>query len=303
MPRVRALVTGAHGFVGRHLCQYLADAGDEVVEVDRDDDVTDGARMRELFERVRPNVTYHLAALANVAESWRQPDEYTRVNVVGTRRVLEASASAGPESTTLFVSSAEVYGVTEARDQPLDETQPIAPANPYATSKAEAEAVVREVVRSRGQRVITVRPFNHLGPGQSPHYVVPALVQRLLLAREEGRDEISVGDLSTQRDFTDVRDVVRAYRLVATRGVTGETYHVASGRATALAEIARELVATVAPGTRLVLDRELVRPIDVPISSGRIDKINRDTQWRPVIPLTTSLRDVVDYEVARLHQG
>jgi GDP-4-dehydro-6-deoxy-D-mannose reductase len=290
---MRALVTGATGFVGSQLIHHLRESGDEVYGIDRERDVTDEASMREVFRWFRPEVTYHLAALTHVGESWKNAREFTRVNVVGTRRVLDAAYNAVPDSTTIVVSSSEVYGVVSEADQPLRENFRVAPANPYSSSKVEAEHVAREMTSERGQRVVIARPFNHVGPGQSPTFVVPALATRLLDAKESGATEIPVGDLSTRRDFSDVRDVVRAYRLLAEFGVSGEVYNVASGRDVALSDIAERLVKQIAPEVALVVDPELLRPNEVPVFRGSFDKLHEATGWSPHITLDTSLRDVV----------
>jgi GDP-4-dehydro-6-deoxy-D-mannose reductase len=176
----------------------------------------------------------------------------------------------------------------------LVESFRVAPANPYASSKVEAEHVAHDAVRERNQRVVIARPFNHVGPGQSTDFVVPAIVDRLLQALADGADEIVVGDLSTRRDFSDVRDVVRAYRLLTERGVSGEVYNIASGTDVQLSDIAQRLVAAIAPHVRLVTDESLIRPVEVPVSCGSYEKIRRATKWRPVISLDTSLRDVID---------
>ena len=296
---MRALVTGSQGFVGRHLVAHLRESGDEVEGIDRERDVTDATSMREAFEAFRPDVTYHLAALTHVGESWDHAREFTRVNVVGTLRVLDAAWKVVPTSTTLIVSSSEVYGVVREEDLPIRENFRVAPANPYSSSKVEAERVAHEVARRRGQRVLIVRPFNHLGPGQALNFVVPALVSRLLEARKRGESEIPVGDLSTRRDFSDVRDVVRAYRLLTLLGVAGETYNVASGHDVALRDIADLLVHQIAPMMKLVVDPTLLRPNEVPVSRGSFEKLNGATGWSPLIPLHVSLRDVVDELIAR----
>jgi GDP-4-dehydro-6-deoxy-D-mannose reductase len=291
---VRALVTGSDGFVARHLIRHLRDNGDEVHGIDRERDVTDARSMQEVFEWFLPDVTYHLAALTHVGDSWEHASEFTRVNVVGTQRVLDASFEAVPHATTIVVSSSEVYGISREEDQPLRETFRVAPANPYSSSKVEAERVARDAVRFRGQRVVVARPFNHLGPGQSPNFVVPALVSRLLDARDRGEDSIVVGDLSTRRDFSDVRDVVRAYRLLAKLGISGEVYNVSSGHDVALLDIAHQLVARLAPNVELVVDPSLLRPIDLPVSRGSYDKLHQATGWAPLIALHVSLDDIVD---------
>jgi GDP-4-dehydro-6-deoxy-D-mannose reductase len=296
---MRALVTGSNGFVGRHLTAHLLDNGDEVRGIDRDVDVTNEVAVRKVFEAYRPDVTYHLAALTHVGESWDHANEFTRVNVVGTHRVLDAAFDAVPSSTTVVVSTSEVYGVVSEVDQPLRETFRVAPANPYSSSKVEAEHVAHDAMRLRGQRVVIARPFNHLGPGQSTSFVVPALVTRLLDARERGDHDIAVGDLSTRRDFSDVRDVVRAYRLLAEFGLSGEAYNIASGHDVALSDIAAQLVHQLAPDVALVVDPSLLRPVDIPVFRGSYEKLNEATGWSPQISLHQTLEDVVSDLVAR----
>jgi GDP-4-dehydro-6-deoxy-D-mannose reductase len=296
---MRALVTGSKGFVAHHLTAHLLDNGDEVRGIDREVDVTDEAAVRAVFQSYQPDVIYHLAALTHVGESWDHANEFTRVNVVGTHRVLDAAFDAVPSSTTVVVSTSEVYGIVSEGDQPLRETFRVAPANPYSSSKVEAEHVAHDAMRLRGQRVVIARPFNHLGPGQSTNFVVPALVMRLLDARQRGDDHIAVGDLSTRRDFSDVRDVVRAYRLLAEYGLSGEVYNIASGHDVALSDIAAQLVSQLAPGVALVVDTSLLRPVDIPVFRGSYEKLNDATGWSPQIPLHRTLEDVVSDLVER----
>ncbi len=291
---MKALVTGADGFVGRHLLAHLRASGDEAVGVDRECDVTDAISVRATLTDVRPEAIYHLAALTAVGESWARPVEYTRVNVLGTKNVLDAASQVVPNARVVLVSSADVYGVVRPEDLPLVETFRVAPANPYASSKVEAEHVAHDAVRERAQAVVIARPFNHVGPGQSTDFVVPAIVHRLLVAEADGADEIVVGDLSTRRDFSDVRDVVRAYRLLVELGVSGEVYNIASGVDVGLFDIAQRLVEAIAPHVRLVTDESLIRPVEVPVSCGSYEKLRRATKWRPTISLDTSLRDVID---------
>jgi GDP-4-dehydro-6-deoxy-D-mannose reductase len=291
---MKALVTGAAGFVGRHLLEHLRVSGDDAIGVDRECDVTDARSVFDILESVRPDAIYHLAALTAVGASWSNPVEYTRVNVLGTKNVLDGASRVVPESSVVLVSSADVYGVVRAEDLPLVESFRVAPANPYASSKVEAEHVGHDAVRERAQRVLIARPFNHVGPGQSTNFVVPAIVDRLLQALADGADEIVVGDLSTRRDFSDVRDVVRAYRLLVEHGLSGEVYNIASGVDVGLFDIAQRLVAEIAPRVRLRTDESLIRPVEIPVSCGSYAKLTRATKWRPTITLDTSLRDVID---------
>ena len=291
---MKALVTGADGFVGRHLLEHLRSCGDDAVGVDRECDVTDIDSVTDVVREVLPNTIYHLAALTAVGASWSDPIEYTRVNVLGTQNVLDAAHEVAPASHVVIVSSADVYGVVRPEDLPLVETFRVAPANPYASSKVEAERVAFTAVREHPQRVVIARPFNHLGPGQSVDFVVPAIVDRLLQAVDDGEDEIVVGDLSTRRDFTDVRDVVRAYRLLAERASVVEVYNIASGIDVGLFDIAQRLVAAIAPHVRLVTDESLIRPVEIPVSRGSYEKLHSATNWRPEISLDTTLYDVIE---------
>ena len=290
---MRALITGGQGFVGRHLAEHLAREGDLVTIADREVDVTDRAALVTAMRRATPDVIYHLAAMTSVAESWSRPAEYTRVNVLGTAHLLDAAHEVVPEARVVLVSSAEVYGIVRESDLPLMESSATVPANPYSTSKLEAELVARDAVRSRQQSVVIARPFNHIGPGQSPVFVVPALVQRMLEATAQGRHFIMVGDLSTRRDFSDVRDVVRAYRLLSEWGRPGEAYNVASGHDIALSDVADELRRRINPDLELLVDPDLLRPVEVPVSRGSFAKLHEATGWEPTYALARSLDDVI----------
>ena len=291
---MRAFITGAHGFVGRHLADHLRLLGDDVVAVDRDCDVTDRERVVAKLRESSPDAIYHLAALTHIGDSWKEPTEFTRVNVLGTVNVLDAARAVAPTATVIIVSSADVYGVVHESDLPLVETKAPAPANPYSQSKMEVEYFAREAARSAKQRVIIARPFNHVGPGQSAGFIVPALVERLLEARARQRNEIAVGDLSPRRDFTDVRDVVRAYRLMVQYAKSGEIYNVASGRDLAMSDLASQLVQMIAPGVRLQADPSLFRPVEVPVMRGSFAKLHDTTGWEPLREIDDSLRDVIE---------
>lgn len=290
---MRAFITGGGGFVGRHLARHLGSCGDEVTTSDRECDVTDLDSVIRFLSANSPDVIYHLAALTHVGDSWGNPKEYTRVNVLGTKNVLDAARRTVPQATVVLVSSADVYGVVAPEDLPVRETFRAAPTNPYSSSKLEAERFARDALRDHGQRVVIVRPFNHVGPGQSTQFVIPALVSRLFEARGEGRGTIQVGDLSTRRDFSDVRDVVRAYRLLVQHARSGEIYNVASGVDTSLQDVANALRAEIAPDVEMVVDPELLRPVEVPVMRGSFEKLHDATGWEPSCTLESSLHDVV----------
>jgi GDP-4-dehydro-6-deoxy-D-mannose reductase len=290
---MRALVTGGKGFVGQWLTAHLKDQGDEVTVIDLETDVADGAAVRRVMADVRPDAVYHLAALTHVGDSWDHPSQVLRVNVLGTAEILAAARSTPGFPRVLVVSSAEVYGVVRADELPLDEDTTTLPASPYAASKLAAEAVALQAWRGYGQPVLVVRPFNHIGPGQSPNFFVPALAKRIVEARRSGATSMPVGTLSTRRDFTDVRDVVVAYRRLIEVGEPGGVYNVCSGRDVSMAEVAHDLLRLAGADLELVTDPALVRPVDVPVLRGDATRLREATGWEPVIPLATTLADVL----------
>src|SRR5277367_2287402 len=259
---MRALITGGKGFVGHWLAAHLKDSGDDVVAMDIETDISNGPALRKVVAEASPEAIYHLAAMTHVGESWENPSEVLRVNVLGTAEVLAAARSLAAPPTVLVVSSAEVYGTVTPAQLPLGEDAPTAPATPYAASKLAAEAVALQAWRGYGQPVIVVRPFNHIGPGQSPNFAVPALAKRIVEARRSGATSLPVGTLTTRRDFTDVRDVVVAYRLIIEQGNPGAVYNVCSGRDVAMSEVADQLLELAHADLELVIDPALVRPVD-----------------------------------------
>ena len=292
---MRALVTGGRGFVGRWLLEHLEGEGDEVRVIDAETDVTDEQAVEEAIMASRPDAVYHLAARTHVGESWREPLDVLRVNVLGTAAVLAAARRAAFDATVLVVSSSEVYGSLSPGELPVAETAPLRPVTPYAASKAAAEQVALQAWRGYGQRIVVARPFNHVGPGQSTSFAVPALARRVLEARRDGRRELVVGTVTTRRDFTDVRDVVRAYRLLVERAAPGSVYNVCSGRDVAIADVAHLVMGLAGVELRLVTDPDLVRPVDSSVVRGDPSLLYEATGWSPRLSLDTTLRDVLQH--------
>lgn len=290
---MRAFVTGGRGFVGRWLTSELAGGGDDVTVVDAETDVTDEQALARSLEASRPDAVYHLAARAHVGDSWREPLEVLRVNALGTAALLAAVRRTAPEATVLVVSSAEVYGALAPEELPVAEDAPLRPATPYAASKAAAEQVALQAWRGYGQRVVVVRPFNHVGPGQAATFAVPALARRVLEARRAGTGELAVGTVTTRRDFTDVRDVVRAYRLLVELAEPGGVYNVCSGHDVSIEDVALRLMALAGVELRMVVDPDLVRPVDTPVLRGDPSRLAKATGWTPRISLDQTLRDVL----------
>jgi GDP-4-dehydro-6-deoxy-D-mannose reductase len=300
---VRALITGGGGFVGRWLAEHLRSEGDSVTVIDLEVDVTDPAAIGAATESAAPDAVYHLAALAHVGESWDAPTEVYRVNILGTANVLAAARSVAPGAAVLVVSSAEVYGTVPPDVLPLTEDRPTAPATPYAASKAAAEQVALQAHLGYGQRAIVARPFNHIGPGQSPAFAVSALSRRIVEAMTSGARAMPVGTLTTRRDFTDVRDVVRAYRLLVLHGQAGGVYNICSGADVAIGEVAHRLLELAGSDLVLETDPALVRPVDLPVLQGDPTRLETATGWKPAIDLDQTLTDVLADWRRRLSPG
>lgn len=286
--------------MGTWLRAHLAEQGDDVVAPGHGFDVTDAAAVRAAVCEARPDVVYHLAGLAHVGSSWDEPEEYFRVNAAGTLALLEAARRSRPAPRVLLVSSAEVYGTVKPEEMPLGEDRPLRPVSPYAASKAAAELVGIQAHLGHGLPVIVARPFNHAGPGQNPSFLVPAIARRVLEARQAGTHLLRVGNLSPRRDVTDVRDVVRAYRLLAERGEAGEVYNVCSGRDVAVEDVVRRLIDLAGADVRLEVAPELVRPVDVPELRGDPSRLRAATGWEPRIPLDDTLRAALEDVASRL---
>jgi GDP-4-dehydro-6-deoxy-D-mannose reductase len=293
---MRVAVTGARGFVGRHLAAHLTARGDEVVGLDLDGtralDVTDHGAVVDRLIAERPDAVYHLAARSHVGQSWDDGDLLTRVNVGGTQAVIDACVRAGVRRV-LVVGSAEQYGTVDPDELPVRESTELRPITPYGRTKVAAERLALDAHREHGLGVVCTRAFNHTGPGQAPAFLVPGLAARIAAAERSGADEIVLGNGDPVRDFTDVRDVVRAYALLVELGTPGETYNVCSGRGVRVADLAAELVARSTRPLRVAADAALVRPVDVPALVGDPAKLTTATGWSPAVDLGRTLDDVL----------
>lgn len=288
----RVLITGASGFAGRHLVDACVAAGDEVVAAPPSS-VAD-LRVPEAAAKVvagaRPDVVYHLAAQAHVGRSWEDPASTLTGNLALTLNVLEAVRAAAPEAVVLLVGSSEEYGPPDS--VPTTEDALLRPANPYAVSKASCDLLGGLYESAHGLRVVRARAFNHSGPGQEPIYAIASFARQIAL----GGDPVTVvtGNADTRRDYTDVRDVVRAYRMLAARGEPG-VFNVCSG----VSRSARELVAALGEvaGVEVVheVDPARVRPNEVMDVRGSFERLHAATGWEPAIPLEQTLRDTVAY--------
>ncbi len=299
---MRALITGAGGFVGVHLVRHLEEQGDDVVQLERNVDgidITDADALTDAVVAAKPEAVYHLAGAADVGGSWAEPRSTFLANALGTLNVLEASREAGAERV-LAVTSADVYGRVTQDELPLDESQPLRPVSPYAASKVAADALAQQAWLGHKLPVVRVRAFNHLGPGQSDRFVAPSVAARIAHNERDGGDEVPIGNMTPRRDVTDVRDVVRAYRLLVEAGEAGAVYNVCRGSAVSVEQLAQALIGMARKPMRLVSDPALQRPVDIPVLVGDNSALRRATGWEPTIPLEQTLSDVLADWRARL---
>jgi GDP-4-dehydro-6-deoxy-D-mannose reductase len=286
------LVTGGGGFAGRHLVARLRELGDEPFAPSRSElDLLDAEAVRATVADLRPRAVFHLAAIASVPRSWEAPAEPLLDNLAMTLSLLEAVRLEAAEAAVVVASSGEVYGLPERL--PLDEEAPLRPQNPYAVSKAACDLLAGQYADAHGLRVVRARAFNHAGPGQSDDYVVGTLTCQAARAELEGRSEVTlrVGNLESARDFTDVRDVARAY--VAASGVPAGAYNVCSGRAVSVRELIDVLRRVAKVEVRSEVDAERMRGHDVPEIRGSAERLRAATGWGPEIPLEHTLRDAL----------
>jgi GDP-4-dehydro-6-deoxy-D-mannose reductase len=317
---MRVLITGATGFVGRHLAVHLfGEGGHEIWGVTRARGAIEGldsrlrlvvADLREkaevdrAVEQVRPQAVYHLASQASVARSLADPLDTILNNVVGQVNLLEACARHAPEARILVVGSNEEYGQTRPDELPIRESKELRPISPYAISKVTQDLLGHQYFATRGLQIVRVRPFTHTGPGQASLFVTPAFA-RQLAAMECGQREhrMRVGFLDGQRDFTDVRDVVRGYRLLIERGEAGDVYNLGSGVPRSVRSILDGLLALTTVRPVVETDPSMIRPLEMPVMYADCSKVFAKTGWKTEIPFEQTLRDVLDDWRQRVRDG
>jgi GDP-4-dehydro-6-deoxy-D-mannose reductase len=272
---------------------HLIENGDEVSELPETLDIGDVAAYSEAVVAARPEAICHLAAQSSVARSWQDPAGTFAVNALGTLTLCNIAAGMLPMPRVLLISSAEVYGNVAREHMPVREDEPFAPATPYAASKAAAEIVGLQAWLGRRLEVVRARAFNHTGPGQPKGFVVPDLAAQVVSAAKGELDRITTGNIEVSRDFTDVRDVVRAYRLLLVRGEPGDVYNICRGEAYLVSDLLHRLMRIAGADVPVWVDPAKARPADVPVHVGDPAKIQALTGWRPEIPLDQTLSDVL----------
>lgn len=307
---MRALIIGAAGFVGGHLISHLAEeCGFEVFATKlpfekldtekaeiRDLDILDMGAVSELLSEIKPDQIYHLAAQSSVKVSWEKPQLTADINIKGTINVLEAVRGAEISPRILLVGSGEEYGYLQPEEIPVKEDTLLRAGNIYAATKA-CQGMLGEIyARAYGMDIIMVRAFNHIGPGQSDIFVIADFCRQAVMA-ETGKKEpvMRVGNLAAERDFTDVRDIVRAYSSLMKSGKSGQTYNVGSGTARSIQSMLDLILSKTSVKIDVQQDSARMRPSDVPTIAADISRIKNDTGWTPLISLDDTIDDIMNY--------
>ena len=308
---MKILIVGAAGFVGNHLINHIQSnypdweifatkMPNEQIEKDNikifDLDITKQDEIDNLLNEIKPDYIFHLAAQSSVALSWKDPQLTIDVNIKGTVNLLDGIRKLDNKPKVLLIGSGEEYGRIKDDELPINEDNKTRPGNIYAVTKVTQNMIGKLYADAYDLHIMNTRSFNHTGPNQSTMFVVPDFCEQV--AQIEKREEepyIHVGNLSAKRDFTDVRDVVRAYCLIMEKGKQGETYNVGSGKAIEVHEILNMILKETTAKIEVVTDPEKLRIIDVPIIEADITKLKNDTGWEPEIPLEQTIKETLAF--------
>ncbi|MFH1675554.1 MAG: GDP-mannose 4,6-dehydratase [bacterium] len=318
---MKALITGITGFVGSHLAEYLLAQNydvygtvrwrskrDNIAHLEKtkaiklfETDIKDPGSVRATVGEVRPDEIYHLAAQSYVPASWAAPAETLDTNIQGQLNILEAAKEVVRECRVHVVGSSEEYGLVEPDEVPITEDQPLRPMSPYGVSKVAQDLLGFQYFQSYGMNVIRTRAFNHTGPRRGEVFVTSNFAKQMAEITKVKREPvIRVGNLDAQRDFSDVRDVVKAYHLAVTKGQPGEVYNIASGTARTIRSVLDLLVEISGIQVDIEQDPSRMRPSDVLVLQGSSDKIKKATGWKPVIEFEKTMRDLFEFWLERV---
>lgn len=312
---MKALITGISGFVGSHLAEYLLATGrydvsgtirwrsrrDAIAPLCpriqlHDCDIRDPSSIRSVIAAVRPDVIFHLAAQSYVPFSWRAPAETLSTNIIGELNLFESVRDLRLECRIQIAGSSEEYGLVLPNEIPITEDNPLRPLSPYGVSKVAQDLLAYQYFKSYGLKVIRTRAFNHTGPRRGDVFVTSNFARQIAAIEAKRQPPvIRVGNLDAVRDFTDVRDVVRAYAMVAEQGTPGEVYNIASGKGVRIREMLDMLIGLGKAKITVQTEPERMRPSDVELLIGSAEKIHRATGWRPEIPFTQTMKDLLEF--------
>lgn len=312
---MKILITGVSGFVGSHLADHLLAEGKHEIfgsikwRSDRKNilhiqdklklcecDIKDAFAMNTLISEIKPDRIFHLAAQSYVPFSWRAPQETLTTNVIGEVNLFEAVRQAGIDPLIHIAGSSEEYGMVYPEEIPIKETNPLRPLSPYGVSKVAQDLLGFQYFKSYGLKIVRTRAFNHTGPRRAVVFATSNFAKQIIEIKEGKREPVMyVGNLDAVRDFLDVRDVARAYRLVLEKGTPGEVYIIASGKGVKIKEMLEKLVALSQVDLEIKEDPERLRPSDVELLIGSSEKFQKATGWKPEIPFDKTLKDLLDF--------
>lgn len=310
----KALVTGIAGFAGSHLAEFLLtkkiavfgfyhpEHSTENIDHIKDKlelvacDILNRRRVKDALKNIDPTYVFHLAAFSSPAQSFAIPRETLENNIIGELNLLEALAQNKSRARVLVIGSADEYGKISEKDLPADEATPISPLSPYAVSKVAQDFLGLQFFLHHKLHVVRVRPFNHIGPRQSPSFVIAAFASRIARLEKAGGGTMNVGNLESWRDFTDVRDMVWAYYLALERGKPGEVYNLGSGKVVKIEDVLAMMLSFAKVKIQVRQDKKLFHPQDIKIIYCDFSQFKRETGWYPKIPTRTTLFDTIEYE-------
>jgi len=314
----KALITGIAGFAGSHLAELLKKEGFRVfgffhpghsvsnVESLKESiqlfpqDLLLKKQVEKVTRQINPDSVFHLAAFSSPANSFKDPKATLENNIISQLNLLEALVKIKTQAKILIIGSSDEYGDIESKYLPATENTPLAPTSPYAVSKVAQDMLGLQFYLHHKLNIVRVRPFNHIGPRQSPSFVVSAFASQIANLEKKGGGVIRVGNLESWRDFTDVRDMVRAYLLAVDNGQSGEVYNIGSGKPQKIGDILRKLINLSRAKIKIQRDQNLTRPVDIKKIYCDYSKFQKVTGWAPTIPLSKTLSDTIEYERRRV---
>lgn len=316
----KALISGITGFAGSHLAQYLLDRNfsvsgfyhpkhptDNISSIKSKlnlipADILDAKRVAQSIKTTLPDYVFHLAAFSSPSASFTNPRETLENNINGQINILEALKAIKSKAKILVIGSADEYGKVNEKDLPLNEDAPLSPLSPYAVSKVAQDLLGFQFYLTEGLNIVRVRPFNHIGPRQSCAFAIPSFAAQIAQIEKNGPRTLKAGNLENKRDFTDVRDMVRAYLLALEKGEPGEVYNIGSGKAVKIADILSKMISLAKVRINVERDRSRIPPVDIKIIYANYSKFKNKTGWSPKIPLETTLFDTIEYEREKLRK-
>ena len=313
---MKILITGIAGFVGSHFVEFFINKKNvEIFGIERKGastknishlmskihsyrqcDIKDFKALKKVIREISPDHIIHLAAQASPSMSWKIPVDTVRTNIEGEVNLLEAVRNLNIKPRIIIAGSCDEYGLVKRSEIPIKEKQPLRPLNTYAVSKVAQDFLGYQYYKSYGMDIVMTRPFHHTGPGRPEHFVCSSFAKQIALI-EKGKQKpvISVGNLNAKRDFTDVRDMVKAYWLIMRKGISGDVYNICSGKGHSIKGILHTLLAFSKTDIKIKVDQSKMRPNDIPIFIGDCSKLRRLTGWKPTIPMEQTLKDLLNY--------